>query len=188
MGAARRLFSLFNRAFMVPMFRLGLGSLVGNPITGYIMVLRTTGRRSGKTRHTPVNYALLDGSAYCLSGWGRSSHWFRNVLATPEVEAVLPGGVIRGLADEVTDPQERLRAARQVLKNGGFAGFLLGFNPRTASDAVVRDKVAGYPVMRIRPTGVGSGAGDPGGWLWLLAVAGALLAAALVLRWRASCI
>lgn len=67
----RRLFWLLNRAFMVPAFRLGLGEFMGNPVTGYIMVVKTRG----------------------------------------------------------------------------------------------------IPVIRIRATGVGTGAGDPGGWLWILVAA-----------------
>ena len=40
----QRLFRVLNRFFMVPMFRLGLGPFMGNPLSGYIMVIRTVGR------------------------------------------------------------------------------------------------------------------------------------------------
>ncbi len=43
-----RSFSLFNKLFMVPMFRLGFGPFVGNGISGYIAVLKTVGRKTGK--------------------------------------------------------------------------------------------------------------------------------------------
>lgn len=167
----RRLFWLLNRAFMVPAFRLGLGEFMGNPLTGYIMVVKTRGRKTGRTRYTPVNYAIIDGHIYCLAGWGRIAHWFRNLRATPRVEVLLPGRALEGTAEEVTDPQESARALRQVLKNGGFAGFLLGFNPWSAPEAVLHEKARGIPVIRIRATGVGTGAGDPGGWLWILVAA-----------------
>ena len=75
----RRLFKMLNRYFMVPAFRLGLGFLVGTPFGGYIMVLRTVGRKTGKIRSTPVNYAILDGHIYCLSGFGAGAHWVRNL-------------------------------------------------------------------------------------------------------------
>lgn len=163
----RRLFWFLNKLFMVPAFRLGLGPFMGNPITGYIMVLRTTGWKSGRERFTPVNYAILDGRIYCLAGFGKGAHWYRNMRAASGVQLLLPGGAVAGVAEDVADPEESLRAARQVLKNGGFAGFLLGFNPYTAPDAVVREKTQGLPLVRIRPTGIGSGAGDPGGWLWV---------------------
>jgi hypothetical protein len=34
----RRFFRVLNQCFMVPVFRLGLGPFVGNPLTGYIEV------------------------------------------------------------------------------------------------------------------------------------------------------
>lgn len=166
----RRVFKLVNKVLMVPLFRLGLGPLMVNPFSGYIMVIRTVGRRTGKVRYTPVNYALLDGCVYCLAGWGEISHWVKNMRAHPHIELILPGGAIAGAAEDVTDPAEALRAARQVLRNGGFAGFFMGFNPFTAPDDVVREKIAATRVVRIRPAGIGSGPADAGGWLWLLVV------------------
>jgi hypothetical protein len=57
----RRVFWIINNIFMVPMFRLGLDPFIGNVVTGYIMVLKTVGRKTGKTRFTPVNYAIQVG-------------------------------------------------------------------------------------------------------------------------------
>lgn len=168
----RRFFWFLNRFLMVPAFRLGLGPLVGNPFSGYIMVLKTVGNKTGKVRYAPVNYAILNGNVYCLAGFGQVAHWYRNIRAQPSVELILPGGSVTGIAEDVTDADERLRAFRQVLKNGGFAGFFLGFNPHTGSDEVLREKVRALPVVRIRPTGIGSGAVDPGGWLWVLMLVG----------------
>ena len=167
----RRFFHYLNRFLMVPHFRLGLGMFVGNPFTGYIMVIKTTGRRTGRARYTPVNYAIADGNVYCLSGWGEASHWYRNLMADPRVELLMPHGAVQGIAEVVTDPAEALQVTRQVLINGGFAGFFLGFNPRTALPALIVERARGTPVIRIRPVGIGSGAGDPGGWLWALAFA-----------------
>ncbi len=62
MDGVRRIFRVLNKYFMVPMFRLGFAPLMGNPISGYIMVIKTIGRKSGKTRLTPVNYAIIDGN------------------------------------------------------------------------------------------------------------------------------
>lgn len=166
----RRVFRLLNRYFMVPAFRLGLGPFMGTPFGGYIMVIKTIGRKSGQTRYTPVNYAILDGNVYCLAGWREISDWFRNLRANPKLELILPSGAIAGVAEEVVDPDERQRAIRQVLRSAGFAGFFLGFNPATASDEMLREATQGLPIVRVRPTGIGSGAGDYGGWLWILCV------------------
>lgn len=154
---------------MVPAFRLGLGPFMGNPFTGYIMVLKTVGRKTGKARYAPVNYAILNGHVYCLAGFGAASQWYRNLRTQPRIELILPGGALAGTTEEVTDPIETLHVMRQVLKNAGFAGFFLGVNPFTASDDVLRRKARGIPVVRIRPIGPGNGAADPGGWLWVSA-------------------
>lgn len=171
----RRIFWYFNKYFMVPAFRLGFGPLINNPVTGYVMVLKTTGRKSGQVRYAPVNYAILNGNVYCLAGWGDTADWYRNAIATPRISAILPGNMLSGVAEEVRAPGERLLAMRQVLKAGGFAGFMLGFNPHTASEAELSHKTRDIPVIRVTPTGIASGPSDAGGWLWLLPLAAMVL-------------
>jgi deazaflavin-dependent oxidoreductase (nitroreductase family) len=164
----RRIFWFFNRFFMSPLFRLGLGPLVGNPFTGYIMVLKTIGRKSGRIRYTPVNYALLDGNVYFIAGAGKIADWYRNIQNQPKVELILPSGPIAGIATDITESQDSIPVIRQLLKNAGFAGFFMGFNPFTVSDETLYEKIKGLPVVCIRPTGVGSGASDSGGWFWVV--------------------
>lgn len=166
----RGFFRALNRFVMVPHLRLGLGPLIGNPFTGYMMLVKTRGRRTGRVRYAPVNYAILNGCVYCLSGWCESSHWFRNLLADPRVELIMPGASVSGTAAVVSEPAEALAATRAVLIAGGVAGFFLGFNPRTASDDLVRERARGTPVVRITPTGIAAGPADSGGWLWALAL------------------
>lgn len=163
----RRVFWYLNRYFMVPMFRLGLGPCIGNPLSGYIMVIKTRGRKSGITRYSPVNYAILDGSVYCLAGWGRLSDWYRNLLANPRVELILPSGGLVGTAETVSDPAERRIALRQVLRAAGFAAVFEGFNPYSASDEEMERKAGSLPVVRIHPSGLAAGPSDPGGWAWI---------------------
>jgi deazaflavin-dependent oxidoreductase (nitroreductase family) len=166
----RRVFWIFNKIFMVPMFQLGLGPFIGNKITGYIMVLKTIGRKTGKTRFTPVNYAIQKGNIFCISGWGSLADWYRNIMATREVEVILPSGSIYGEVDDVTDSNERKIIIRKILQNAGFAGYVEGFNPFTISDEVLEKKTANMPLVRIHPTGIGCGASDPGGFsfVWML--------------------
>jgi deazaflavin-dependent oxidoreductase (nitroreductase family) len=167
MKTLRIFFRILNRFFMVPIFRLGLGSLMVNPVSGYIMVLKTIGRKTGKPRYVPVNYAIDGGCIYCLSGWGKNAHWYANLHAHPEVEAILPGGTVYGETQEIADPIERLRLARKVMISSGFIAYLEGVNPYTCSDeklaAVVKDTV----LFRIRLIGIGSGPLDPGGLGWV---------------------
>ncbi len=172
MKALRALFRLLNKGFIVPMFRMGLGPFVGNPITGYIMVLKTIGHKSGLLRYAPVNYAIHEGNIYCLSGFGKIAHWYKNLTANPQIEIILPSGTISGNAVTVTDADERLSIMRQVLKNSGFAGFMSGINAFTIFDEELREKGKDMIIIRITPNGIFAGAADPGGklWLWLTIV------------------
>jgi deazaflavin-dependent oxidoreductase (nitroreductase family) len=163
----RRFFWFINRYFMVPMFRLGFGPFFGNPFSGYIMVLKVIGRKTGKLRYAPVNYAILDGKVYCVSGFRQNSDWYRNLRARPAIQAILPGGAIAGTATEITDPARRTAIIRKVLQNAGFAGFFEGYNPFRIGDEELARKTYDMPLICIQPTGLGSGACDPGGWAWI---------------------
>jgi deazaflavin-dependent oxidoreductase (nitroreductase family) len=180
--ATRSAFKQFNK-LMLLMWRLGLGPWINmNPeTTGRIMVLITTGRRSGLKRRTPVNYAQANGDVYCMAGFGKASDWYRNLQANPEVEVWLPDGWWAGHAEEVTDPDEYLTMARQILINSGFAAETFeGINPHTISDEALREKLADRPLVRIQLDHTVSGPYGPGDLAWVWPVAGG---ATLVLLW-----
>jgi deazaflavin-dependent oxidoreductase (nitroreductase family) len=163
----RRIFWFLNKFFMVPVFRLGFGPVFGNPFWGYIMVLRTTGRKSGKVRYSPVNYAIRNGKVYCMAGFGRASDWYRNLQANNLIDVILPSGPFTGTATEVSDPAERAILIRQILKNGGFAGFFEGFNPYRIKDEDLLERTASMPLVCLQPVGPANGPADPGGWAWV---------------------
>lgn len=163
----RKIFRFLNKYFMVPMFRLGFGPFFGNPLSGYIMVLKTIGRKSGRVRYVPVNYTIYKGNIYCISGWRKVSDWYKNLHANPEIEIMLPGGTLFARMEEICDPNEKGLVARQVLKNAGFAGFFEGYNPWRISDAEFKQKTADLPVLRFQPLGVGNGPSDASGWAWI---------------------
>ncbi len=167
----RKTFAYLNKFFMVPLFRLGFGRWIGTPFGGYIMVLQVRGRKTGKTRFAPVNYAIENGAVYCLSGFGVTADWYRNLRANPHVTAMLPSGALAGVAEPVDESAERLRVLRRVLINAGFAGFFYGYDPRHVSDERLEATTREVVAIRIRPTGIGAGAHDPGGWAWVFTLA-----------------
>ena len=178
----RRILKFINLFFMVPLFRLGLGSFVGNPVTGYIMVIKSIGQKTGKVRYAPVNYAILDGNIYCIAGFGKGTHWFRNLKAQPKVEIIAPGGSVAGIAEDATSSNEVMPILRQLLRNSGVIGLFAGINPFSNSDIELREKTKEFPLIRIRPVGIGSGAGDAGGWLWVLSIAATVAVLWLISR------
>jgi len=156
-----------NRWFAVPALRAGLGPLFSTPVLGSLMVLRTTGRKSGRPRDVPLGYAILDGCVYCIAGFGAETQWFRNIQADPSVEVVLPTVTFRGVAEEVTDPGEWARAFRLLMTNMGPIGRATSGDVRGVPDDRLREMGRGLPLVRIRPTGIGSGPADPGGLMWI---------------------
>lgn len=172
----RRLFWMLNKFLVVPSFRLGLGALLGSPYGGYVMVIKNRGRKSGKIRYTPVNYDIEQGQVYCAAGFGKISHWYKNIVADPQVELILPGGAVAAQAEVLPYGSSWLNHMRQVMKNSGFAVFLFGgFNPFTCSDEELREATEDYILLRFTPTGVGKGPSDRGGWMWLLPLIAFLL-------------
>src|SRR3972149_212197 len=90
----RQGFKRYLNPFMVFMWRLGMGPYVNAwpPVGGRIMVIAHTGRKTGRRRFAPVNYAVVDGEIYCTAGFGAVSDWYRNVMTKNEGEVWLPDG------------------------------------------------------------------------------------------------
>jgi deazaflavin-dependent oxidoreductase (nitroreductase family) len=151
---------------------------VGNPVSGYVMVVLTTGRTSGQVRTAAVVYSITGGYVYCMAGEGPLTNWYRNALANPDVTLLLPGGTFRGVATEVTDPAEKALYLREVLKNSGITAFTEGVNPWRAGDEELLRSAADKPLMRFAVADLETGPGDPGGWAWLW-LPGFVLAAAV---------
>ena len=126
----RTTFKTFSH-FMILLWRLGLGSWGnGTKFGGSLMVIKHRGRKTGLTRLTPVNYATLDGDIYCTSGFGKSADWYHNIQSNPEVEVWLPDSRWAGVAEDVTDAEDRVEILRHVITASGFAGTLFGVNPK----------------------------------------------------------
>jgi deazaflavin-dependent oxidoreductase (nitroreductase family) len=166
----RRAFRWGNQHVMLPVLRHRvLAAWAGSPAAGYFLTLTTTGRRSGLPRRTPLNYAILDGCVYLLSGFGTRADWYRNLTADDRVSLALPGRVVEGVATPVLDPLEAERAAMAVARNCGFALVFEGMNPLTASDDRLRAQLAGRPVVRVTaPEPVRPGPHDPGSPWWVV--------------------
>jgi hypothetical protein len=90
--------------FVEPAVRAGLGSPCLSP-TG-LVVLETTGRRSGRTYRTPVVATLLGGRLLLSTVRGRGSDWLRNLAVTPELRYWQGGRLYDGDAVVFT-PQDK---------------------------------------------------------------------------------
>lgn len=82
------------------LYSLGLGPLIGR----MVLLLTTTGRKSGLPRVTPLQYEEVDNIIYVTAARGQKADWFRNIIANPHVEVRLGSRRLRSLAKPITDP------------------------------------------------------------------------------------
>ena len=95
------------------------GRVFGNFFGMPVVMLTTTGRRSGQKRTSMLTSPVQEGESFVLvaSYGGDPKHpaWFLNLRANPDVEAVV-GGKRRRMRARVADAEERQRLWPQVVK------------------------------------------------------------------------
>jgi deazaflavin-dependent oxidoreductase (nitroreductase family) len=91
-----------------------------------VVLLHTTGAKSGKERVNPL-VALLDGGRIYVvaSKAGAPTHpdWYRNLVAHPDVEVELGEERFRAVATPITGPERDRLFAAQVAAQPGFAEY-----------------------------------------------------------------
>jgi deazaflavin-dependent oxidoreductase (nitroreductase family) len=168
LGPLHRAFGTLNRWFAAPVLRMGLGPLFSTPVAGSLMLLRTTGRKSGLVREAPLGYVIAEGSVYVCAGFGTRTAWYRNLEADPRVEVLLPTVAFSGVAERVTDRDEWDRVYPAYLRALGVIGRMVLGDPHQADPERLESVRQSLPLVRIRPTGLATGPADPGGGLWIV--------------------
>jgi deazaflavin-dependent oxidoreductase (nitroreductase family) len=132
------------------LYRSGLAPVLGR----LVLLLTTTGRKSGLPRVTPLQYEEIDGAIYVASARGTRADWFRNILADRCVKVRIKSREFDGLAEPVTDPcriadflELRLRRHPQmvgaILKSAGVSA--------SPSRAELEDYARQLAMVIIRP-------------------------------------
>ena len=75
-----------------------------NRMSRMVLLLTTTGRKSGLSRTTPLQYEEIDGVYYVASARGPVADWFRNLQADPKVRVRVGERQVDALAEAITDP------------------------------------------------------------------------------------
>jgi len=114
---------------VVLLYRAGLLPLLG--VSRTVMLLTTQGRKSGKRRSTPIGYFTIGGVMHLFSAWGKSSSWYKNLLANPQAVWVQVGMRQRAVrASVLQEPAEIQRTLEQfVTESPAQARYLLGWEP-----------------------------------------------------------
>ena len=123
-------------------------------------------------RSTPLGYLVADGAAWVMAGYGSSTLWYRNLLADPRVEVLLPArSPFSADATDTLDPVVRTRIIPRLVRSMALPGTMIGCLPWSAPDDRILDLTAWVPLVRLSPAD-GSrlvhGPDDPGGlgWAW----------------------
>ena len=122
-------FRRLNRYLLVPLYRLRILPLLG--AGRVILVLATRGRRSGKTRWTPLEYRRRGEEIFVFSGRGGRADWFRNLKADPGSVRVLLGlREYRPIIEIVDRDEEKVDLFRFYVTTWPWAAkTLLGWDP-----------------------------------------------------------
>jgi deazaflavin-dependent oxidoreductase (nitroreductase family) len=114
---------------VVALYRAGVLPLLGAGRT--VMLLTTKGWKSGKRRSTPIGYFTIGGVIHIFSAWGKSSSWYKNLLANPE-EAWIQVGMRRHRvhARPLENPAEIQRLLEcLIIESPHQARTLFGWEP-----------------------------------------------------------
>ena len=83
---------------MVARYRRGIGP------RGLVLLLTTTGRKSGLPRVTPLQYECVGDDIYVASARGAQADWFCNLVAEPRVVVQIGQDRRDALAEPIRDP------------------------------------------------------------------------------------
>lgn len=82
------------------LYAIGLGPIVGR----LLLLITTTGRKSGLPRTTALQYEEVGGAIYIASSKGTHADWFKNLVANPCVTVRVKSRQFAGRAELVADP------------------------------------------------------------------------------------
>jgi len=120
----------------VPVYRLTRGRLMGKVGSAPVLLLTTTGRRSGQRRTAPVVYVPYGERLIVIgsnAGNLRTPAWSLNLRANPDAEVEVRGSRRRVRA-RVVEGEERAACWRAA--NAAYGGFD-DYEARTARDISV---------------------------------------------------
>jgi deazaflavin-dependent oxidoreductase (nitroreductase family) len=107
-------------------FRTHKGQLGGNFAGAPMLLLRTTGARSGAERVNPMMYLDVDGHIYVFAskaGADTSPDWYHNLVANPDVTVELGDEIFAATATPLpSDERDRIYAI-QVERVPGFGEY-----------------------------------------------------------------
>ena len=142
---------VFRWLFKIPIlfYKLGL------PLFGdFILLLTTTGRRTGRVRQTPLEYRVEPGSGCFLltAGWGGKTDWYRNACADPHVRVQAGRRKFEALAEPLSEAEVTAWLVEAVRRNPGSLKIWSRWAGETldGSEESMRRAARYFPSLRLR--------------------------------------
>jgi deazaflavin-dependent oxidoreductase (nitroreductase family) len=108
-------------------FRANHGRVGGYFADKPLLLLTTTGARSGQRRTNPLGYRL-DGDQYVVfgtvAGSQRHPDWYYNVLADPQVDVEVAGEAFSATAALITGPNQQRLCAEHAAEHPEWGQYL----------------------------------------------------------------
>jgi deazaflavin-dependent oxidoreductase (nitroreductase family) len=135
-------------------------ALLGSPLhfvlSGRLLIIEVTGRRSGTLYRLPVGYVEHDGEILI----GTGGRWHRNLVAGESVTVVLHGKRRPAHAEVVTDEHQCAELYRHILAgnpvHGKFVGIALQADGSPDPADLRRALASGVAVVRLAITTCGA--------------------------------
>ena len=138
--------------FLFPIINRVMEMLLASPahglVSGSIMTVYFTGRRTGRVRSTPVRYIREDSTRItCLTG--RQTRWWPNFLEPAEVQLQIAGRRIAAIACAAPDDTARIEAAlKETLSrfpgDAPYHGLTRSSTPAEFAAAVANDVIVTF--------------------------------------------
>ena len=113
-------------ARMIAEFRANAGKVGGNFEGAPVLLLTTTGRKSGRSYTNPMMYLQVDGGVAVFAskaGADTDPDWYLNAVANPTVTVELGADTYEATATTVTGPERDVIYAEQASRYPGFAEY-----------------------------------------------------------------
>ncbi|MBM3145922.1 MAG: nitroreductase family deazaflavin-dependent oxidoreductase [Chloroflexi bacterium] len=140
--------------FKIPVIfhRLGLWFLVGKRF----LILETTGRKTGKTRFTALEYEYLpqQGAYRVMSGWGGKTDWYQNARANPRLRIHIGKESTQAIAEPVPREQVAEALMKVVRLNPRSLSMFNRWTERPidGSEESFFEAAVNFPSLNLRPT------------------------------------
>lgn len=131
-------------------YAIGVGPLLGH----FVLLLTTTGRRTGKKRITPLQYEEIDGNYFIAAARGNRTDWLKNIEADPHVEIRVRSLRLRCYASVIRDVDQIADfLTYRLSKHPRMIGAIMRAAglPSSPSLEQLRAYAAERPLVRLEP-------------------------------------